>query len=110
MQRTRLNSILENFSQQSRSFFVNPWRRIALNLIALLLGVFMATAVITTYGQTAGLDLVGGSLMIIFTEAISRLTYRRQQRERRSFWLECFNLFKIGLTYGLFVEAFKVGS
>jgi len=110
MQRTRLNTFLDNFSQQSRRFFINPWRKIALNLISLLLGIFMGTAVITIYGQAAGFDLVGASFMIFFTEAISRLMYSRSLRERRSLWLECLNLFKVGLTYSLFVEAFKLGS
>lgn len=110
MQRTRWNTIVDNFSQTSQNFFNNPWRKNALNFISLLLGIFMGTAFITIYGQRGGIDLIGAFFLVLFTETISRLMYTRTFKERRVVWIQTLNIFKIGLTFGLFVEAFKLGS
>ena len=110
MQRTRWNTLVNNFSQTVQLFFSNPWRKIALNFIALLFGIFMGTAFITIYGQRGGIDLAGAFFLVVFTEFISRAVYSKALKESRNIWLENLNIFKIGLTFGLFVEAFKLGS
>ena len=106
MQRTRLNTLVTIVGGQLESLFSNPWRRIALNLISVLLGFFMGSAVSTTAGQDAVWDIPAAAVLLIFTELTSRFVYvsRRQQQltlnpYRRSLWVDVFNLFKIGLTY-----------
>ncbi|MDJ0846142.1 DUF565 domain-containing protein [Crocosphaera sp.] len=110
MQRTRLNILVEVTQTKFNQTFSNPWRRISLSLISLLLGFFVGQAVSITAGQEAYWDITVGILLLIFTEGISRITYRKNKKEGRSLSLDILNLFKIGVTYSLYIEALKLGS
>ena len=117
MQRTRLNTLVEITGDRLELLFNNPWRRISLNLISILLGFFMGSALVTTAGQAAIWDMPVAALVFAFTELISRFVYSRRIRQadnlrpaRRSLYLDVLNLFKVGLIYSLFLEAFKLGS
>lgn len=93
--------------------------------LGFLLGNFLATALATSAGQQAELDILAGALLVSLTEGISWLFYRRSRtgqeplprspnaprsRPARSLVAEILNATKIGLIYGLFIEAFKLGS
>jgi hypothetical protein len=115
MQRTRLNSLVAVTGDRLELLFSNPWRRISLSLISILLGFFMGSAIATTAGQNAVWDISAAALLFLATELINLLVYRpRSQKDtlqrRRSLYLDVLNLFKIGLIYNLFLEAFKLGS
>lgn len=116
MQNTRLNNLVSVVIAQLRRWLTNPWRRISLVVISLLLGVFLGTAIPTTAGQTAGWDVIGAGFLIVFSETVNRFVYGRNQRVitegvvRTSLISEMLNGLKIGLTYSLFIEAFKLGS
>lgn len=115
MQRTRLNSLVAVTGDRLELLFSNPWRRISLSIISLLLGFFMGSAIVTTAGQNAVWDITAAALLFLATELINLVVYRpRPEKEtpqrRRSLYLDVLNLFKIGLIYNLFLEAFKLGS
>ncbi|MGI8935117.1 DUF565 domain-containing protein [Leptolyngbya sp. BC1307] len=146
MQRTRLNTLVNQTTLRFRQWVFNPWRRLALVVMSLLFGNFFATAISATAGQTARLDVVVAGVLVVFVELISwlyhRFTPRRRQAIRanqqvtssavisplddanalispgldpgpvrsRSTVVESLNAFKLGMVYGLFVEAFKLGS
>jgi hypothetical protein len=121
MQNTRLNDLVDRLLGQLNRWIRNPWRRISVILISLLLGNFIATVVSTVAGQRAELDVSIAMLLLIFTEVTSWLVYRGDAlRDRRTpvgelavarpLFVEMLNSLKIGIVYGLFVEAFKLGS
>lgn len=138
MQRTRLNILLNQTTLRFRQWVFNPWRRLAVIVISLLFGNFFATAISATAGQTAQLDVVVAAILVVIAEFISWLYYRFTPRRRltdrdnlpmgdppdkivppggdagpmrsRSTLAESLNAFKLGMIYGLFVEAFKLGS
>ncbi|PSB20803.1 hypothetical protein C7B76_05700 [filamentous cyanobacterium CCP2] len=121
MQNTRLNDLVDRLLEQFNQWIRNPWRRISVIIISLLLGNFVATVVSTVAGQRAELDVYLAMLLLIFTEITSWLVYRGDTiRDRRTpkgelsaarpLFAEMLNCLKIGLVYGLFVEAFKLGS
>jgi len=137
MQRTRLNTLVDQAILQFRQWVFNPWRRIAVLVISLLFGNFFATAISATAGQTAKLDVTISAILVIVVEVISWLYYRGKSRRAarqkqtvtvtedtditpttvdlgplrsRSTLIEALNAFKLGMIYGLFVEAFKLGS
>lgn len=112
MQRTRLNTLVDRLGDRWIRWIFNPWRRLSLVIIALLFGNFFAIAIATVAGQTADLDVVVAAFLLVAVEVASWLVYRRSPGtgERRSLPLEVLNSFKIGIIYGLFVEAFKLGS
>jgi Protein of unknown function (DUF565) len=116
MQNTRLNILVDGWLGQFGRWLRNPWRRISLLLISLLGGNFLATTLSTVAGQKADLDVVVAALLVVLAEGISWLMYRSQLSRQRKLagenpiFLELLNGVKLGLTYGLFVEAFKLGS
>ena len=110
MQNTRLNGLVDGISGQLARMFFNPWRRLSLLVISLLFGFFLGTAVATTAGQSANWDVVGAAILVALSEVVNRIYYRSARNIERSLWLEALNTLKIGLTYSLFLEAFKLGS
>ncbi len=143
MQRTRLNTLVDQSVLQFRQWVFNPWRRLAVIVISLLFGNFFATAISATAGQAAKLDVTISAILVIIVEIISWVYYRYAPRRTdvsavvspnlpaepvaassvstnvgldlgpvrsRSTLAECLNAFKLGMIYGLFVEAFKLGS
>ncbi len=108
MQNTRLNNIFNIFGTRFNNFFANPWRKISLVLISLLLGVFLGSAIPTTAGQAASWDVVVAGVLLIFTEAVNYFAYNRNRRNILVY--DALKAFKIGLVYSLFLEAFKLGS
>jgi len=110
MQNTRINNLLDAIASSLGRWFLNPWRRISLLIISFLFGFFLGTAISTIAGQQAELDIVVAAFLVLLTEVTSRLFYSRNFFVRRPLWMESLNLLKVGFTYSLFVEAFKLGS
>lgn len=127
MQNTRLSTLVDTILGRFSRWLRNPWRRISVMLISVLFGNFLATTLSTVAGQEADLDVVVAGFLVIFAELVSWIYYRgdasraarrnrlRAERESdtvaaRPLLLDMFNGIKLGLMYGLFVEAFKLGS
>ena len=110
MQRTRLSTLLEQVGQRFSQWVFNPWRRISLAVISLLFGNFFATAISATAGQTAEIDILIAAILVAMVELISWLYHHSRGSSQRTVLPEMLNSFKLGMVYGLFVEAFKLGS
>ena len=124
MQNTRLNTLVEGSLQQLTQWLRNPWRRISILIISLLFGNFLASAVSTIAGQRAEPDILGAAIVVAVAEVISWMTYANSSRslkadqsganllgvKQRSLLIEALNGLKLGLLYGLFVQAFTLGS
>jgi hypothetical protein len=121
VQKTRLNTLVDRLGKQFDRWSENPWRRLSLIIISLLFGNFLASAIATTTGQRTDLDAIVSLVTLTMVESISWLTYgtsfgRRQIDEpnailgKRPLWIALLNSLKLGLVYGLFIEAFKLGS
>ncbi len=110
MQNTRLNRLFDAIGFQVRQWLGNPWRRISLLVISLLLGNFVGTVISTTAGQRANLDVVVAFFLVVVTEVVNGLVYGSTPAISGSFLRQLINSFKIGLVYNLFVEALKLGS
>ncbi|MDJ0901032.1 MAG: DUF565 domain-containing protein [Xenococcus sp. MO_188.B8] len=114
MQQTRLNSLINTAAGQIELLFRNPWRRISLNIISFLMGFFMASGVSSSAGQDAVWDVMAAGVVVVFIEFLSNWIYGQKKRPavtiRGPLFIDVLNKFKIGLTYGLFLEAFKLNS
>lgn len=117
MQNTRLTTLVSRTFTKFTRFTTNPWRRISLVIIAFLLGNFLGAVIVTTTGQIATWDVIAAFLVVIFTEIVSHFVYRRPvsrtispEIDGASLLPEILNSLKIGITYSLFIEAFKLGS
>lgn len=101
--------LVEQAVQRFSQWVFNPWRRLSLAIICLLFGNFFATAISATAGQTAEIDILVAAILVAMVEFISWLYHRSRSSDRRML-SEMLNSFKLGMVYGLFVEAFKLGS
>ena len=110
MQNTRINNLLDAIASSLGQWFLNPWRRFSLLIISFLFGFFLGTAISTIAGQRGTLDIIVAAFLVMLTEVTSRIFYSQSFFARRALWVESLNLLKVGFTYSLFVEAFKLGS
>lgn len=110
MQNTRLSTLLDTLLNQINRFFQNPWRRLSLLIISLLFGIYLGTAIAAVSGQLGYQDITVAGIVVLTAEIISWIYYSNRWSFRASLWGDCLNALKIGLTYGLFIIAFILGS
>lgn len=76
--------------------------------LSLLLGFFSATSAATIIGSVADWDPLAAAVLIVYTEGLTRAYY--SSTTPPSVVLQLANAFKVGLEYGLFVDAFKLST
>lgn len=88
-----------------------------LNVTSLFLGFFVASFLDTTIGEFPSWAIAGASSIAVSVELLNEYIYRslysvpRSQKNSRFFRLtNILNSFKLGVIYGLIVDAFKLGS
>ncbi|MBW4496676.1 MAG: DUF565 domain-containing protein [Oscillatoria princeps RMCB-10] len=109
MQNTRLNTLVAVTTEQFGRALRNPWRRLSLLGLSLLFGTFLGPAVSSLAGQRAYWDISSAAILTVIIELISRIIYGNRQLAQ-SLPAEALNALKIGVTYSLFLEAFKLNS
>nr|YP_010904236.1 hypothetical protein REQ04_pgp140 [Catenella fusiformis]WCH57487.1 hypothetical protein [Catenella fusiformis] len=77
-------------------------------ITCLLLGFLVATVLSTIPGQTGEWSVIAAAIIITSNEIVSKLVYQAKRQE--DIILVIINDIKIGIIYGLFVDAFKLGS
>nr|ARW68265.1 hypothetical protein [Chondria sp. (in: red algae)] len=80
-----------------------------INILSLMLGFFFANILSTIPAQTGDWNIISGAIITTFYESISKLIYTKANF-KESYITTLINNFKIGILYGLFVDAFKLGS
>lgn len=81
-----------------------------------MIGFFIATALSTIPAQTGDWGIVAAAIIVTNQEIISKIIYQYKNLTilpKKSIITEIFkqcNNIKIGILYGLFVDAFKLGS
>ena len=88
------------------------------NLISFLCGFVTSSIIDTSLGEFSEFAIVGASVVVANVESFNKLYYALINRD--SFanikypylvsLLDLLNFYKIGLVYGLIVDAFKLGS
>ncbi len=109
MQDTRLNRFTSNISTRFMQWLRNPWRRSTLMLIGLVGGCVLGSMISASAVQAAKLNVSIAALLIVVTEGISRIVYSNKSKTP-SLTGDIVNAVKIGVTYSLFLEAFKLGG
>ena len=82
-----------------------------LRTVKLLIGFFLATVLSTLPGQTGDWTIIGASVIVSSLEYLSYHIYSNYSNQWRQskYYLLIMDI-KIGITYGLFVDSFKLGS
>ncbi|MFN3926921.1 MAG: DUF565 domain-containing protein [Pseudanabaenaceae cyanobacterium] len=107
MQRTRLSTLISATGDRLNRWASQPWRRISILIIFVLGGFLTANVISVTAGQSAAWDVSVAFICLTLAELVSWLNYRFRPR---FLWVEMLNAAKLGFMYGLFLDAFKLGS
>ena len=114
---TRLVTSLQSFWAMINTQIQTTNQQFAFHLLCLLCGFFIGNVFgvfLTLFRDWFTSDLLIVGLLLCLSEFISFQNYTRSARRpdlpRRGFSWRPFNLIKLGLLFGFFVDAFKVGS
>ena len=86
----------------------NPWRRYSLLVIIFLLGFLIGSSLGMINGVLALMDPVGAFIALIFLELLVKARFFFLKSKKPIILIRVFDMFRIGLTYGLFSEALKL--
>jgi hypothetical protein len=103
-QSTRLQRSFGGLVQQLETWAANPWRRLSVLSIAALFGFLVGSAITSVAGVLGQMDPVGALIVVLGTEVTVRLRRTGSARLVE----QVLNVSRIGLLYGLFLEAFKL--
>ncbi|KAL5727752.1 hypothetical protein ACHQM5_000909 [Ranunculus cassubicifolius] len=103
----RLVDIIRFVPQLSRNYFKSPSRRALFGGISLLGGFYVAQTISLSFGALGVNDVIAAVVCVLLTEYATRFYY---SRPKITFPLALLNNFKMGFTYGLFIDAFKLAS
>lgn len=103
----RLVDIIRIIPEVSRNYFRSPSRRALFGGISLLGGFYVAQTISLSFGALGVNDVIAAVLCVLITEYVTRFYY---SRPKVTFPIALLNNFKMGFTYGLFIDAFKLAS
>ena len=108
MQKTKFSKINDQFNNLLIGFLSSSWKSKSINIISLLTGYFLFANFITKFISEGRNELIMVPLIILIIEIIIRI--------KPSSNSNLFNLWsvvdkaRIGATYAVILEAFKLGS
>ena len=108
MQKTKFSKINDQFNNILIGFLSSSWKSKSINIISLLTGYFLFANFITKFISEGRNELIMVPLIILIIEIIIRI--------KPSSGSSLFNLWsvfdkaRIGATYAVILEAFKLGS
>nr|YP_010902443.1 hypothetical protein REP52_pgp139 [Hypnea nidifica]WCH54298.1 hypothetical protein [Hypnea nidifica] len=84
------------------------FKYIKCKITCLLLGFFISNILSTISAQTGDWSIIAAAIIITYNEIISKIVYKYKYNKLIIF--TAINNLKIGIIYGLLVDAFKLGS
>ena len=108
MQKTNFSRIVEKSNTLLFGFVSSTWKSKSINLITILAGYFLFANFITKFISEGRNELVMVPLIIFIAEIIIRI---KPQSSSKIFELwQILDKVRIGATYAIILEAFKLGS
>nr|YP_010336543.1 hypothetical protein MW557_pgp145 [Rhodospora sordida]UNJ14949.1 hypothetical protein [Rhodospora sordida] len=105
MQKTHL---LNRFQMCLRSLSCYSISYTALKIVNLLIGFFISTVMTTIVSQTGDWGIIAGAIAVTYIELFSNWVYSNNLLNNKL--MANLNSLRIGIIYGMFVDAFKLGS
>ena len=108
MQKTVLYKSSVKIIDRLASWAANPWRRYSLLLIIFLLGFLIGSSLGMINGVLALMDPVGALITLIFLEFLIKARIFFLKSKKPIILIRVFDMFRIGIAYGLFSEGLKL--
>jgi hypothetical protein len=115
-----MNLVTELFKKIYYRFFFSKkfFYATFISFVGILFGFFLANALATMLGQTGDWGILSAGILVAFTESTNKVIYNNKKslgnkntHSKKIYHVLIFiNNVKIGMIYGFFVEAFKLGS
>ena len=108
MQKTFLYKSSTKFVYRLANWAVNPWRRYSFLATIFLIGLFIGSSLGMINGVLALMDPVGAFIALIFLEILIKARFVFLKSKKPIILVMVFDMFRIGLAYGLFSEGLKL--
>ena len=108
MQKTKFSKINDKFNNLLFGFFSSSWKSKSINLITVLSGYFLFANFITKFISEGKNELIMVPIIILIIELVIRI---KPSSKSKLFYLwSILDKIRVGATYALILEAFKLGS
>ena len=107
-QQTRFQQELVGAGNSLVSWAHNPWRRLSLQVIVLLISFSIGGAVGSITGALSKLDPIGALICVAVIELAIRVRGPLRRRGGDRLGLQLLDMARIGLLYGLLLDGFKL--
>ena len=108
MQKTKFSKINDKFNNLLFGFLSSSWKSKSINLITVLSGYFLFANFITKFISEGKNELIMVPIIILIIELIIRI---KPSSKSKLFYLwSIVDKIRVGATYALILEAFKLGS
>lgn len=107
---TRIETMIIKLCKFTIQIFDNKLADLSLGIVSMLLGFFISNTLSTIPGQTGDWGIIGAAIIVTCYEITSKEIYTNSSVKKDNFILLHINNIKVGVIYGFFVDAFKLGS
>ena len=108
MQKTKFSNINDKLNNLLFGFLSSSWKSKSINLITVLSGYFLFANFITKFISEGKNELIMVPIIILIIELIIRI---KPSSKSKLFYLwSIVDKIRVGATYALILEAFKLGS
>tara|TARA_Y100001968_G_scaffold15692_1_gene12559 strand:+ start:130 stop:471 length:342 start_codon:yes stop_codon:yes gene_type:complete len=108
MQKTGLYKSSEKIIERLAIWAANPWRRYSLLVIILLIGFLIGSSLGMINGVLALMDPIGAFVTLLFLEILVKARFFFLRSRKPLILVRVFDMFRIGIAYGLFSEGLKL--
>ena len=108
MQQTVLYKSFTKSIERLADWSTNPWRRYSLLVIIFLIGFLIGSSLGMINGVLALMDPVGALITLIFLELLIKARFFFLKTKKPIILIRVFDMFRIGIAYGLFSEGLKL--
>lgn len=107
-QQTRFQRRIAQAAKSLETWAFNPWRRLSLLMIVLLVAVVVGGCLASITGALAYLDPVAAVVTVLLLEVAVRLRGSLRGSRGDRLQLQLLDMARIGLFYGLLLDGFKL--
>lgn len=107
-QKTRFQTTIAEAGSSLQSWAKNPWRRLSLLLVVLLISFVIGVGLSTVSGALDQMDFIGAMVCVLVLEMSVRLRRTLWQGRGDQLPLQLVDMTRFGLLYGLLLEGFKL--
>ncbi len=109
MQKTRFTKFLDSFEFNLIRWISDSWRKRSIMLLSILLGYYLTNSFISfLLDKSVNTIFLAITILLLMEFSIRSLFFSKVSKI--SFIVLALNNFRIGSTYALILEAFKLGS